>query len=68
MTLRPMARLHVFEGAGHRAINEEHAAFAALLRGWVAEQEAARAAGGARVGFVGLGNMGAAIVQASYMI
>lgn len=74
------ARLHQFEGAGHRALNEQHEAFTSLLRGWLNEHSAtatsAKSEGegegqgtsnehseGVQVGFVGLGNMGGAIVR-----
>ena len=70
------ARLHVFEGAGHRAINERHDEFCALLKDWVQQQDRPRAVatpvsgrrgGEFTTGFVGLGNMGGACVSLPYL-
>lgn len=67
------ARMHKFIGAGHRAINEQHEGFCSLLRAWVHEREPRSNRGSnhgivadkqcMQVGFVGLGNMGGAIVR-----
>lgn len=64
------ARLHKFTGAGHRAINEHHESFCALLRRWLHERDHRQNDGSVsvnadstQVGFVGLGNMGGAIVR-----
>lgn len=69
------ARLHQFEGAGHRALNEQHEAYTSVLRDFLGNHSAIASGtigaagqgqgtnGGVQVGFVGLGNMGGAIVR-----
>lgn len=60
------ARLHHFEGAGHRALNEHHDSFLGVLTQFLLSEQSAGApdtGGGPSVGFVGLGNMGGALVR-----
>eukprot|EP01052_Picozoa_sp_SAG31_P000740 SAG31_NODE_21_length_34109_cov_60.598824_24_plen_263_part_00 len=67
------AQLHKFEGAGHRAINEHHEEFCTVLTDFVknaatpskaTQSPLDMATSNFSVGFVGLGNMGGAIVRA----